>query len=280
MRIVQAMKLEKLEYPRNDIIYIRDMGQGAFGSVFQARAPGLIKGEEFTVVAVKMLKEDVTDDMQDDFEKEACLLAEFDHHNIVPTLARPNWRKKLASSATATWQRRFADESNEKVLQSFEGSRIVRIMPNTSMLIGEGCSVYCPGSKATKEDLDLVETILQSTGMCQLLPEHMIDAVMAVSASGPAFVYIFIEALSDGGVRMGLHREMATKFAAQMVMGAAKMVLATDKHMGTLKDEVCSAATLAGIHAMDKGRVRGAIMDAVQAAALRAAELNERSKKL
>ncbi|CAG9857268.1 unnamed protein product [Phyllotreta striolata] len=170
----------------------------------------------------------------------------------------------------------------EKVLQSFEGSRIVRIMPNTPMLIGEGCSVYCPGSKATKEDLDLVETILQSTGMCQLLPEHMIDAVMAVSASGPAFVYIFIEALSDGGVRMGLHREMATKFAAQMVMGAAKMVLATDKHMGTLKDEVCSAggATIAGVHAMEKGRVRGAIMDAVQAAALRAAELNERSKKL
>ncbi|XP_056635253.1 tyrosine-protein kinase transmembrane receptor Ror2 [Diorhabda carinulata] len=79
-------KLEKLEFPRNDIIYIKDLGQGAFGSVFQAKAPGLIPGEEFTIVAVKMLKEDASDDMQDDFEKEACLLAEFDHPNIVKLL--------------------------------------------------------------------------------------------------------------------------------------------------------------------------------------------------
>ncbi|KAK9889022.1 hypothetical protein WA026_004308 [Henosepilachna vigintioctopunctata] len=79
-------KLEKLEFPRNDIIYIRDLGQGAFGRVFQARAPGLVSGEEFTVVAVKMLKDDASEDMQDDFEKEACLLSEFDHPNIVKLL--------------------------------------------------------------------------------------------------------------------------------------------------------------------------------------------------
>lgn len=79
-------KLEKLEYPRNDIIYLKDLGQGAFGSVFQAKAPGLVVGEEFTVVAVKMLKDDATDDMQEDFEKEACLLSEFDHPNIVKLL--------------------------------------------------------------------------------------------------------------------------------------------------------------------------------------------------
>ncbi|CAH2018064.1 unnamed protein product [Acanthoscelides obtectus] len=79
-------KLEKLEFPRNDIIYIKDLGQGAFGSVFQAKAPGLIPGEEFTIVAVKMLKDDASEDMQDDFEKEACLLAEFDHPNIVKLL--------------------------------------------------------------------------------------------------------------------------------------------------------------------------------------------------
>lgn len=79
-------KLEKLEYPRNDIIYMRDLGQGAFGRVFQAKAPGLIHGEEFTLVAVKMLKDDASEDLQDDFEKEACLLAEFDHPNIVKLL--------------------------------------------------------------------------------------------------------------------------------------------------------------------------------------------------
>jgi receptor tyrosine kinase len=79
-------KLEKLEFPRNDIIYIKDLGQGAFGRVFQAKAPGLVSGEEFTLVAVKMLKDDASEDMQDDFEKEACLLAEFDHPNIVKLL--------------------------------------------------------------------------------------------------------------------------------------------------------------------------------------------------
>lgn len=79
-------KLEKLEFPRNDIIYIKDLGQGAFGRVFQAKAPCLVSGEEFTLVAVKMLKDDASEDMQDDFEKEACLLAEFDHPNIVKLL--------------------------------------------------------------------------------------------------------------------------------------------------------------------------------------------------
>lgn len=79
-------KLEQLEFPRNDIIYIRDLGQGAFGRVFQAKAPGLVAGEEFTLVAVKMLKDDASEDMQSDFEKEACLLAEFDHPNIVKLL--------------------------------------------------------------------------------------------------------------------------------------------------------------------------------------------------
>ncbi|XP_050308554.1 uncharacterized protein LOC126744967 isoform X2 [Anthonomus grandis grandis] len=169
----------------------------------------------------------------------------------------------------------------EGLLSMFENSRVIRVMPNTPMLVGEGCTVYCPGSKATEDDLDLVHSILEVTGMCQRLPEHMINAVGAVSASGPAFVYLFIEALSDGGVRMGLHRDMATRFAAQTVMGAAKMVLETSKHMGTLKDEVCSAGgqTIAGIHAMERGGVRGAVMDAVEAAALKAAELGKQGKQ-
>ncbi|KAJ8951513.1 hypothetical protein NQ318_000209 [Aromia moschata] len=447
-------KLEKLEFPRNDIIYMRDLGQGAFGSVFQAKAPGLIPGEEFTVVAVKMLKDDASDDMQDDFEKEACLLAEFDHPNIVKLLGvcavgRPmcllfeymgkgdlneflrqcspsnyvirsvvdgefinkdiykdnqlthldkiNIALQIASGMVYLAERKFvhrdlatrnclisddmvvkiADfglsqkiylqdyykgsdrdaipvrwmplesilynkytpesdvwafgvclweifsfalqpyygmtheevikylkEGNvlcspdscpapvyevmkqcwgqkpvdrpsfqtphilqeainqilespnaskiknklfisilagitvkdlEEMLSKFEGSRVVRVMPNTPMLIGEGCTVYTPGTTITNEDLTIVKNLLEVTGMCQLLPEHMINAVGAVSASGPAFVYVFIEALSDGGVRMGLHRDMATQFAAQTVMGAAKMVLQTNKHMGTLK---------------------------------------------
>ncbi|XP_019769384.1 pyrroline-5-carboxylate reductase [Dendroctonus ponderosae] len=168
----------------------------------------------------------------------------------------------------------------EEMLSKFEGSRVIRVMPNTPMLVGNGCTVYCPGSKVTEQDLQLVQSFLEVTGMCQCLPEHMINAVGAVTASGPAFVYLFIEALSDGGVRMGLHRDIATKFAAQTVMGAAQMVLNTEKHMGTLKDEVCSAGgqTIAGIHALERGGVRGAVMDAVEAAALKAVELGKQAK--
>ncbi|XP_018565461.1 pyrroline-5-carboxylate reductase-like [Anoplophora glabripennis] len=169
----------------------------------------------------------------------------------------------------------------EEMLGTFEGARVVRVMPNTPVLIGEGCTVYATGTAVTDADKELIGSLLDVTGLCQPVPEHMINAVGAVSASGPAFVYMFIEALSDGGVRMGLHREMATRFAAQTVMGAAKMVLETNKHMGILKDEVCSAGgqTIAGIHAMERGAARAAIMDAVQAAALRAVELGKQSKK-
>ncbi|KAL1505175.1 hypothetical protein ABEB36_004797 [Hypothenemus hampei] len=168
----------------------------------------------------------------------------------------------------------------EELLSKFIGSRVIRVMTNTSIQVGEGCTVYCPGTTVTETDLELVQKILEVTGMCQCIPEHMINAVGAVSASGPAFVYLFIEALSDGGVRMGLHREMATRFVAQTVMGAAKMVLETRKHMGTLKDEVCSAGgqTIAGIHALERGAVRGSVMDAIEAAALKAAELGKQGK--
>ncbi|XP_044756405.1 pyrroline-5-carboxylate reductase-like [Coccinella septempunctata] len=165
----------------------------------------------------------------------------------------------------------------EVFLRPFENCRIIRVMPNTPVLIGEGCTVYCPGEKATKTDIDLVRIMMESTGLCFEVEERFIDPIAAVCASGPAYVYLFIEALSDGGVRMGLHREMATKLAAQTVLGASKMVMSTEKHMGTLKDEVCSAGgtTIAGIHALEKGGVRGSVMNAVEAATKRAKELRK-----
>ncbi|XP_066140918.1 uncharacterized protein [Euwallacea fornicatus] len=197
-------------------------------------------------------------------------------HTISTSTSASQIKNKLFVSILAG----ITTKDLEDMLSKFEGSRVVRVMPNTPMLVGEGCTVYCPGSTTTEKDLKLVHSILEVTGMCQCLPEHMINAVGAVSSSGPAFVYLFIEALSDGGVRMGLHRDMATKFAAQTVMGAARMVLETKKHMGTLKDDVCSAGgqTIAGIHALERGGVRGSVMDAVEAAALRAAELGKQSK--
>ncbi|XP_077288191.1 pyrroline 5-carboyxlate reductase isoform X1 [Arctopsyche grandis] len=164
-----------------------------------------------------------------------------------------------------------------RALQSFDQCRIIRIMPNTPMLLGEGASVYCPDDKASEDDCSAVEKILGSCGIYERVPEKLINAVGALSGSGPAFVYLMIEALSDGGVKQGIPRAMATEFAAQTVLGAAKMVLGTKKHPGELKDEVCSAggSTICGIHALEKGGVRGSYIDAIEAAIKRTIDMEK-----
>jgi pyrroline-5-carboxylate reductase len=153
--------------------------------------------------------------------------------------------------------------------------RLVRVMPNTPCLVGASASGYSPGEKATDEDIATVERLLAAVGVAFRLPEHLLDAVTGLSGSGPAFVYLMIEALSDGGVRVGLPRDVATALAAQTVLGAAKMVLETRTHPGMLKDMVASpgGTTIAGLHALERGGVRGALMDAVEAATRRAVEL-------
>jgi pyrroline-5-carboxylate reductase len=125
----------------------------------------------------------------------------------------------------------------------------------------------------------LVERLLSAVGVALELPESQLDAVTGLSGSGPAFVYVIIEALSDGGVRMGLPRAVATKLAAQTVLGAAKMVLETGEHPGPLKDAVASpgGTTIAGLHALERGGLRGCLMDAVEAATIRARELGRPS---
>ncbi|CAH0553750.1 unnamed protein product [Brassicogethes aeneus] len=160
----------------------------------------------------------------------------------------------------------------------FTENRIIRVMPNTPMMVGEGCTVFCPGQRATESDVNVVKTILEVSGVCKQVPESLINAVGALSGSGPAFVYLMIEALADGGVKQGIPREMAVQFAAQTVLGASKMVLDSGKHTGQLKDEVCSpgGTTITGIHALEKAGVRGALMDAVEAAAKKSAELGEK----
>ena len=110
--------------------------------------------------------------------------------------------------------------------------RIVRVMPNTPALVGEGASGYCLGTHTRESDEATVRTCLDSVGRAHRVPESLLDAVTGLSGSGPAFVYVMIEALSDGGVRVGLPRDMATALAAQTVLGAAKMVLETGLHTG------------------------------------------------
>src|SRR5205823_356711 len=155
--------------------------------------------------------------------------------------------------------------------------RLIRVMPNTPCLVGASASAFAPGETATPTDVARIERLLNAVGRVFALPEKLLDAVTGLSASGPAFVFVVIEALSDGGVCMGLPRDVATVLAAQTVLGAAKMVLETGLHTGALKDMVASPAgtTIAGLYALERGGLRAALMDAVEAAARRAEELGK-----
>jgi pyrroline-5-carboxylate reductase len=153
--------------------------------------------------------------------------------------------------------------------------RVIRVMPNTPCLVGASAAGYAAAATATAADCRLVDRLLSSVGKAFSLPEKLLDAVTGLSGSGPAYVFVMIEALSDGGVRMGLPRDVATQLAAQTVFGAAKMLLETGLHAGVLKDQVASpgGTTIAGLHALEKAGFRAAVMDAVEAATRRSAEL-------
>lgn len=154
-------------------------------------------------------------------------------------------------------------------------TRVIRVMPNTPCLVGTGAAGFSLGGSANADDAAMVAQMMSTVGLAYEVPEHLLDAVTGLSGSGPAYVYQFIEALSDGGVRVGLPRDVATRLAAQTVMGAAKMVLETGEHPGMLKDAVTSpgGTTIAGIHELERGGLRATVMNAVEAATNRSKEL-------
>ena len=158
-----------------------------------------------------------------------------------------------------------------------DDKRIIRVMPNTPCLVGASASAFAASCTATAADIQLTERLLHSVGRAVQVPEKLLDAVTGLSGSGPAFVFVMIEALSDGAVRMGLPRDLATMLAAQTLLGSAKMLLETGLHTGQLKDMVTSPAgtTIAGLAALERGGFRAALMDAVEAATLRAIELGK-----
>lgn len=162
-------------------------------------------------------------------------------------------------------------------LQKALGSqvRIARVMPNTPALIHQGAAAYALGEDATAEDAALVEKIFAAVGKIFRVEERLIDAVTGLSGSGPAYAYVVIEALADGGVLMGLPRDLALQLAAQTVAGAAQMVLQTGQHPAQLKDAVASpgGTTIAGLEALEAGGIRAAFLAAVRAGTERSREL-------
>jgi pyrroline-5-carboxylate reductase len=158
-----------------------------------------------------------------------------------------------------------------------EETRLVRVMPNTPCLIGQGACGYSLGEKATDSDGELIGKLLSAVGTAWQVDEKMLDAVTGLSGSGPAFVYVIIEALSDAGVRVGLPRQIASALAIQTVKGAVEMVLATGEHPAVLKDRVASpgGTTIAGLQVMEAGALRATLIAAVEAAAKRSVELGE-----
>jgi pyrroline-5-carboxylate reductase len=158
-----------------------------------------------------------------------------------------------------------------------EGSRVVRVMPNTPALVLAAAAALAAGRNATNEDLALAQGIFNSVGRAVIVEEKLMDAVTGISGSGPAYMFMILDALSDAGVKAGLPRPVALELAAQTMYGAAKMVLETKEHPGRLRDMVTSpgGTTIEGLHALEKGKLRATLMNAVEAATARSKELGK-----
>lgn len=157
------------------------------------------------------------------------------------------------------------------------GTRVVRVMPNTPALVAAGATAIAAGYHATAEDLKIAEHIFRSVGMTVVLDEEQLDAVTGLSGSGPAYLFLIIEALSDAGVKVGLSRYNALALAAQTVLGSAKLLIETGEHPGQLKDMVTSpgGTAIAGLHTLEAGGLRTTLINAVETATRRSRELGE-----
>jgi pyrroline-5-carboxylate reductase len=161
-----------------------------------------------------------------------------------------------------------------------DGVRVVRAMPNTPALVGAGATAVSPGKHASEADLATVRAMFDAVGITVELDESHLDAVTGLSGSGPAYIFLILEALADAGVKVGLSRRNAQRLAAQTVMGSAKLLLETDEHPGKLKDMVTSpgGTAIAGLHTLEEGGLRTTLMNAVETATKRARELGRGGK--
>ncbi len=158
------------------------------------------------------------------------------------------------------------------------GARVIRSMPNTAAIALAGATAIAPGSHASEDDVAVARRLFEATGRVVVLDESLLDAVTGLSGSGPAYVMLIIEALADGGVKVGLHRETALLLAAQTVYGSAKLLLETGEHPGRLKDMVTSpgGTAIEGLHTLEAGGLRTTLINAVENATRRSIELGEK----
>ena len=177
---------------------------------------------------------------------------------IAPELDSAHLLLGIAPGKTIAWLKEHAQGRTEKT---------ARMMPNTPAMVGEGMTALCGSEAVSAEELETLKAIGESFGRCLLLPERLMDAAGAVGGCSPAFVYLFIEALADAGVAEGMPRQTAYQFAAQSVLGSAKMVLETGRHPGELKDMVTSpgGTTIQGIRTLERYGMRSAVFEAVAA---------------
>ena len=160
-------------------------------------------------------------------------------------------------------------------------ARVVRSMPNTAAVVGRSATAICAGKNSTDEDLEVARAVFEAVGRVVVVDEVHLDAVTGLSGSGPAYVFLIMEALSDAGVKVGLSRDVAQELAAQTLLGAAHMLLETGEHPGKLKDQVTSpgGTAIAGLHTLEEGGLRTTLINAVESATKRARELGEANAK-
>ena len=231
----------------------RDAFQQAVGAATRADNREVVEGSDVVVLAVKP-------------GAVATVLCEL---SSVPDLTRPLWVSIAAGIPLSALASPLPSDA-----------RIVRCMPNTPALVGAGATALCANAQATEEDWALAASIFQAVGITWRAPaEHLLDAVTGLSGSGPAYVFLFLEALGDAGVRVGLPRDVAYRLAFQTVYGSAKLAIEQGQHPAQLKDQVTSpgGTTIAGLEELEAAGVRAALYRAVAAATQRSRELSGNS---
>ena len=260
------------------------LGAGAMGGAILsgAVAKGVVKPEDVYVF-------DVSDEIKNRYKAMGCNIAGSNEElgkavDILLSAVKPQYAAAALAELGDTLDGKamisiMAGLTTDSIREMTGGSfRLLRLMPNTPALVGMGAFALDSGTDLRPEEKEFAQKLFESIGIVEWMPENLIDAACGLSGAGPAYIYLVIEALADGGVVKGLPRKTAQRLAAQTVMGAAKMVLETGEHPGFLKDQVCSPGgnTIVGMKTLEEHGVRGAFIDTVVNSVDRAAELGKK----